>query len=49
MKRIPRGGGKRSTGSTRVAAGVCVTKIVGGGREKDPQRRRKEVVEKRKF
>ena len=40
---------KRSPGSTRAAPGACVTKIVGGGREKDPHRRREEVLEKRKF
>ena len=33
---------KRSPGSTRAAAGVCVIKIVGGGREKNPQRRKEE-------
>ena len=40
---------KRSPGSTRAAAGVCVTKIEGGGREKNPQRRDEEVLERRKF
>ena len=40
---------KRSPGSTRAAAGVYVTKIVGGGGEKNPQRREEEVPERRKL
>ena len=39
---------KRSLGSTRAAAGVCVRKIVGGGCEKNPQRKREEVLEEKK-
>ena len=39
---------KRSPGSARAAAGVCVTNIVGGVGEKDPQRREEEVLERRK-
>ena len=41
---------KRSPGSTRAAAaGVCVAKLVGGGREKNLQRREEEILEWRKF
>ena len=43
------GGRERSPGSTRAAAGVCVTNIVGGGCEKNHQRRKEEVLERRKF